>query len=154
MESFNWREHANALKVKLNNGDDLYIEDHEHCALLCFNDSEGFIAGEYYFNTTFSDRIEVHIWDRKYPGPKTFFGKVLEYSFDCGKTWSTEDLGTLEERYAKAAAIIGRSVEYLKDIDADGPKCESSYPVCDCILGNCCWLTKCHFVEKCGRNKL
>lgn len=148
MENFNWREHANALKVKLNNGDNLYIEDQEHCALLFFNCSDGCIAGQYYFNTAFSDQIQIQIWDRTYPGPKTLFGKVLEYSFDYGKTWSKEDLGTLEERYAKAAAIIDRPVEYLKDIDADGPKCESSKPVCDCILGNCCWLTKCHFVEK------
>ena len=148
MENFNWREHANALKVKLNNGDDLYIEDQEHCALLCFNNSDGFVAGNYYFNIAFSDQIQIQVWDRNYSGPKTLFGKVLEYSFDYGKTWSKEDLGTLEERYAKAAAIIDRPVEFLKDIDKNGPACESGYPVCDCILSDCCWLTKCHFITK------
>ena len=148
MENLNWRVCANALKVKLNNGISLYIENQEHCALICKDNSNGFVAGQYYFNTAFSDQIQVQIWDKNYPGPRTLFGKVLEYSFDYGKTWCSEDLGTLEERYAKAAAIIDRPVEHLKDIDEDGPKCGSSNLVCDCILGNCCWLTKCHFVEK------
>lgn len=143
----NWRTTANALKVKLYNGDNVYIEDQEHCALLCFNNSDGFVAGQYYFNSSFSNEISIHVFDRKHPGLR-LFGKVLEYSFDYGKTWCNEDLGTLEERYEKAAKLIVKPVEYLKDIDMDGPKCESSKPVCDCILGDCCWLTKCHFVEK------
>ena len=55
---------------------------------------------------------------------------------------------TLEERYEKAAKLIGRSVEYLKEIDADGPCCESSLPVCECILRDCDALTHCHFKTK------
>ena len=55
---------------------------------------------------------------------------------------------TLEERYEKAAAIIGKPVEYLKKIDEDGPCCESSFPVCECILQDCDWLTYCRFKEK------
>ena len=149
MENFNWREHANALRVKLNNGDNLYIEDQEHCALICINNSDGFVAGQYYFNTTFSDQIQIYIWDKSYSGPNTLFGKVLEYSFDYGKTWCSEDLGTLEERYAKASAIVDKPIEYLKNIDDNGPACEACYPVCNCILGKCEGLTHCHgFVIK------
>lgn len=60
---------------------------------------------------------------------------------------------TLEEKYEKAAKLIGRSVEYLKEIDADGPECESSFPVCECILRDCDGLTYCHFKEKWWVNK-
>lgn len=60
---------------------------------------------------------------------------------------------TLEERYEKAASLIGKPVAYLKRIDEDGPRCESSLPVCECILRDCCWITKCHFVEKWWENK-
>lgn len=60
---------------------------------------------------------------------------------------------TLEERYEKAAALIGKSVDYLKRIDEDGPQCESSFPVCECILQDCCWITKCHFPERWWTNE-
>lgn len=55
---------------------------------------------------------------------------------------------TLEEKYEKAAALIGRPVEYLKRIDEDGPCCESGLRICECILEDCCWLVGCRFVEK------
>ena len=140
----NWRKHANALKVKLYNGDNVYIEDQEHCALICVGDSDGFVAGQYYFNSSFSNEISIHVFDSKHPGLR-LFGKVLEYSFDYGKTWCNEDLGTLEERYEKAAIIVGKPVEVLKKIDELGPECEAQKLVCDCILNNCRWLSACHF---------
>lgn len=139
---------ANAFKVKLHNGEDAYIEDQEHCALISIGSSDGFIAGEYYFKSDISDAITFQVWDREYKGPKGFFGVVTEYSHDYGKTWSNYNIPTLESRYQKAAALIGKPVEYLKRIDADGPRCESSVPVCDCILKDCNALTHCHFVEK------
>ena len=139
---------ANAFKVKLSNGEDAYIEDQEHCALISIGDSDGFIVGQYYFKSTISDNIIFQVWDRGYEVKKVFFGVVTAYSHDYGKTWSSDNIPTLEIRYEKAAAIIGRPVEYLKRIDANGPHCEASMPVCDCILRDCCWITPCHFVDK------
>jgi hypothetical protein len=50
-----------------------------------------------------------------------------------------------ENRYKMAASISGRTVEQLKAIDAEGPECEASLPVCECILQECPHLQHCHF---------
>lgn len=139
---------ANAFKVKLNNGDEAYIEEQEHCSLISMGDSDGFRAGEYYFHSKWINSITFQLWDRDDHMPKCYFGKVIEYSHDYGKTWSSENIPSLEKCYKEAAALIGKPVDYLKEIDKGGPRCESGYPVCICILNNCEALTHCHFVEK------
>lgn len=52
---------------------------------------------------------------------------------------------TLEEKYEKAAIMVGKPVDVLKKIDELGPECETQKLVCDCILNNCRWLKFCHF---------
>ena len=58
------------------------------------------------------------------------------------------DTAIREYRYKLAADLIGRSVEWLKEIDKEGPQCESSLPVYECILQDCPHLTHCHFATK------
>ena len=53
-----------------------------------------------------------------------------------------------EERYKLAAKISGRTVEFLKAIDTEGPQCEASLPVYECILQKCEYLEHCHFKIK------
>ena len=48
------------------------------------------------------------------------------------------------EEYQAAALTLGTSVSYLKELDSDGPRCESSYPVYKCIKSRCCWFIKCY----------
>ena len=54
-----------------------------------------------------------------------------------------------EERYKLAAEFSKKTVEQLKAIDAEGPCCEASLPVYECILQRCPALEHCHF--KIGR---
>ena len=74
---------ANAFKVRLDGGQMAYIEDQEHIALMRIEGTDGCLGGEYYFMGFNEHQIEFDVWDDF----GIYFGTILAYSHDYGKTW-------------------------------------------------------------------
>lgn len=77
---------ANAFKVKIQDGTDAYVEDHDHCALISTDRYNGFVAGQYYFPNENTTEFVFMVWDEDCL-PQKYNCKILEYSHDYGKHW-------------------------------------------------------------------
>lgn len=52
-----------------------------------------------------------------------------------------------EKDYKLASYLSGRTIENLKACEADGPMCEASWSIVDCILKRCPAIYECTGIE-------
>lgn len=79
-------ERANAFRIKLDNGEEAYIEEQEHCSLIGrWPKPDGLIGGQYYFTNRERTRLVFKSFDPDWP--VNYEGKIISYSHDYGKTW-------------------------------------------------------------------
>lgn len=78
---------ANAYKVMLDNKQFAYVEEQEHYSFMRIEHEPNLIVGEYYLMAFNPKKIQFEeIFENDVTG--FYFGDVLAYSHDYGKTWT------------------------------------------------------------------